>query len=305
MDQLKCIKTFVQIAQSKSVSTAAAGLGISRSLASVHLLQLEEHLGARLITRTTRHCKLTEAGEEYLKMCVAALRALDEADARISYLQSHVAGQIKVMASIAFGTFQLAPIITSFARDNPDARISLSLFDRSFSAEDFLQGRFDIGISTHPIKKADLISAKISETSWIPCATKLYLDGAAPMRAPTDLARHRCLIHQSHAPKCIWTFTRPGGKIEVEVSGPLTTNSSAVLRNAALHDLGVAMLPYYLVKADLKEGRLVHVLPDARPFNRPIYLVYPPAKRLPRGLRVFVDYVKERLKRDVPEAQFL
>lgn len=296
MDRLKCIRTFVQIARSESLSTAAVELGISRSLASAHLIQLEEHLGARLITRTTRQCRLTAAGEEYLKMCLSALNILDEADARISYLQSQVAGQIKVMASFAFGTFQLAPIITSFARNHPDTTISLSLFDRSFSAEEFLDGGFDIGISTHPMRQSDLISTKVAETSWIPCATRNYLDGAPRLRAPSDLTNHLCLIHQSHAPKGVWVFTRPSGKIEVPVKGPLTTNSSAVLRNAALNNLGVAMLPFYLVDADIEQGTLVHVLPGAHPFNQSIFLVYPPSKRLPMRLRVFVDYVKSRLR---------
>ncbi len=80
------------------------------------------------------------------------------------------------------------------------------------------------------------------------------------------------------------------------MKGPLTTNSSAVLRNAALNDLGVAMLPFYMVEMNLKQGELIHVLPSARPFNQSIFLVYPPAKRLPRRLRVFVDYVKSSLR---------
>lgn len=296
MDHLKCIRTFVQIGRSENLSTAAAKLGISRSLASAHLMQLEDHLGARLIMRTTRQCELTAAGEEYLQMCLKALTVLDDADARIGYLQSQVAGQIKVMASFAFGTFQLAPIITNFAQHHRKTTISLSLFDRSFSAEEFLAGGFDIGISTGPIRQADLISTKISETSWIPCATRKYLDSSPRLRAPSDLTSHLCLIHQSHAPKGVWTFIRPSGKIEVAVKGPLTTNSSAVLRNAALSDLGVAMLPIYMVETDLKRGDLMHVLPGARPCNQSIFLVYPPAKRLPRRLRVFVDYVKSSLR---------
>ncbi len=144
MDRLKCIRTFVQISRSGNLSSAAAELGISRSLASAQLLLLENHLGAKLVTRTTRQCTLTSAGEEYLTMCTAALKTLDDADARISELQSHVTGKIKVMASFAFGTFQLAPIITSFAKTNPDTNVSLTLFDRAFSAEDFLEGGFDV-----------------------------------------------------------------------------------------------------------------------------------------------------------------
>ena len=296
MDELKCIRTFVQIARSGSLSTAAVAQGISRSLASAHLMQLEKRLSVSLITRTTRQCRLTDAGEEYLKMCLSALTILNDADTRISYLQSQVTGQIKVMASFAFGTFQLAPIITSFVRDNPDTTISLTLLDRSFSADEFLTGGYDIGISTQPMRQSNLISTKLCETSWIPCATLKYLGGATCLRAPSDLTDHLCLIHKSHAPKGVWAFTCQSGQIEVTVKGPLTTNSSAVLRNAALNDLGIAMLPFYLVEADLSQGSLVHVLPSARPLNRSIFLVYPPVTRLPRRLRMFVDYVKKRFK---------
>jgi len=304
VDRLKCIRTFVQIGRSSNLSEAAAELGISRSLASTHLMQLEEHLGTKLITRTTRQCKLTRAGEEYLRLCLPALRAFDEADAKISDFQSQLKGPIKVMASIAFGTFQLGPIVTTFARLHPDVAISLSLFDRSFSAQEFIDGGFDVGISTHPIRQADLISSKISETFWIPCATKKYLETAPKLQTPSDLKKHSCLIHQTHAPKRIWAFTTPGDKIEVPVQGPLTTNSSAVLRDAALSDLGIAMLPYYLVDADLRKGKLRRVLADAKPFNRPIFLVYPPVKQLPRRLRVFVDYIKSRLRKNSIASEF-
>jgi DNA-binding transcriptional LysR family regulator len=269
---------------------------MSRSLASEHLRQLEDELGVRLVNRTTRQLVLTEIGEEYLALCLSALKAFDEADARVNDLQNKIGGSIKVMASMAFAIFQLGPVIVAFNRAYPAITVSLVLFDRSFYADEFIEGGFDVGVSTHPMRDADIISTKIVDASWVPCATRRYLDAHPRLEEPADLAHHTCLLHQTHAPDRTWTFVTSRGKTSVPVSGPLVTNSSVVLRDAVLSNLGIAMLPHYGVRADIEDGRMVRVLPDFDCPARPTFLVYPQTTHLPKRTRLFIDFVRRELK---------
>jgi DNA-binding transcriptional LysR family regulator len=296
LDRLKCIRTFVQIAHGSSLAAAAEQLGISRSLASEHLRQLEEHLGARLVTRTSRQLALTSIGEEYLPLCLDILKTVSSADARIASIQTGAQGPVKVMASMAFATFGLGPVLVQFTKVNPLIKVNLQIVDRSFYVEEFIEGRFDIGISTHPVKDSELISTKITEVAWIPCASPAYLQGRERLRTPADFAQHACLVHQRHAPDGIWEFMSARGTRKVAVDGCFSTNSAIVLRDAVLSDLGIAVLPMYLVRGDIAEGRLVRVLPAWRCHDRPAYLIYPQTKHLPRRTRVFIDYVRDAFR---------
>jgi DNA-binding transcriptional LysR family regulator len=297
MDRLKCIRTFIQISRCASLAAAAEQLGISRSLAGEHLRQLEEHLGVRLVTRTSRQMALTRMGEEYLAQSLTILKTVAEADARITQLQMDPEGPVKVMASMAFATYRLGPIIIDFTRRNPAISINLQIVDRSFYIEEFIDGSYDLGISTHSVKDTELISTKLTDVTWAPCATPAYLASHPKVRNPDDLASQTCLIHQRHAPDGVWEFL--GGEPQtaaVRVNGCFSTNSALVLRDAALSDLGIAMLPTYLVSADIEQGRLVRVLPEWKCRQKPAYLIYPQMKHLPRRTRVFIDYLREAFR---------
>jgi DNA-binding transcriptional LysR family regulator len=311
MDRLRAIGTFVQIAKSGSLTKAAEELGMSRALASAHLKELERHLGVRLVNRTTRRVSLTSAGADYLAFCVRILENFEAEEARISQMQDEPQGQLKLMASMAFGHTQLAPIATEFTAAHPSVKIALFLSDRSFSPSDFVEGGYDLAVSMHVIKDASLVIGKVADGAWLPCATLAYLARHEPVRQPSDLARHNCLVHRSHAPDSVWRFAEPQ-KVHstqthlsqahltkshaVPVAGSLFTNSSMVLREAVLADAGIAMLPAYAIGADLDSGRMARLLPSYLSEPRPIYIVYPHAGYLPKRTRLFIDFLRSRLK---------
>jgi DNA-binding transcriptional LysR family regulator len=296
MDRLKTISTFVQIAKSHSLSRAADELGVSRALASAHLKSLESHLGVRLVNRTTRHLSLTEAGAEYLAFCNRVLDSFEAEEARIATLQSEPKGHLKIMASMAFGHTQLAPIVSAFTALHRDVKISLIVSDRSFSPTDFVEGGYDLGISMHLIRDASIVSAKVAEGVWLACVSPAYFDEQPAIRRPSDLVDHNCLIHRSHSPDAVWRFHGPTKSEAVTVSGALFTNSSMVLRSAVLAGVGVAMMPAYAIGEDLDEGRLRRILPGWDGGKRPIYVVYPEGRYLPKRTRLFVDFLRRRLK---------
>jgi DNA-binding transcriptional LysR family regulator len=296
LDRLKAINTFMQIARSGNLARAARELGISRSIVSTHLKQLEDHLGILLVKRTTRSVVLTEAGQEYLNACMSVINGLIEAESRLSADQRGASGHLKCMASMAFGMFQLGPMIPEFVASYPQIRMSLILTDRGFAAEDFLEGDFDLGVSMDNMKDASFISTKIGEVQWIPCAGPDYFHNRPPLLTPADLKDHNCLTHRSYAPDSVWKLFGPGGAEEIRVSGSVFTNSSAVLRDSVLRGTGVAMLPRYSVEEDMAESRLVRVLDRYTGVKRPIYLVYHESRFLPKRARLLIDFLKKKIR---------
>ncbi|NLS07352.1 LysR family transcriptional regulator [Rhizobium sp. P32RR-XVIII] len=297
MDRLKIIGTFLQITKSGSLARAAHELGISRSLASAHLKQLEDHLGVLLVRRTTRSLVLTEAGAEYLKSCSALLQGLVEVEGRLAEEQAGERGHLKIMASMGFGNLRLGPAIVEFSKKYPGIHFTLILLGRGFAPSDFFEGDFDLGLSMDDLDDANLINAKIGETDWVLCAGKDYFDSHPAIDKPSDLKAHNCLVHRSYANDSIWRFHRQGETASVRVRGSIFTNSVTFLRDTVVQSAGVAMLPLYAIRHDLAFGTLRQVLPDYECTKRPLYIVYQDSRYLPYRARLFINYLREEFKR--------
>lgn len=297
LDRLKAIETFVRIAQSGSLSKAAQELGMSRALASTHLKQLEDHLGARLMNRTTRQLSLTEAGQEYLVFCQSALAAFDEAEQAISRSRDEPRGTLKILASMAFANVHLAPAAAEFSLQHPDIKISLILTDTSFTPFELIDQGYDLAVWMHAIEDMSIISTKLGEVRWPALATPAYLEKRGRPRHPSDLAGHPCLLHRSISPDATWRFDGPEGQVAVKVAGPMLTNSVYALRAGALAGVGVTLLPTYFIEDDLASGRLVEIFSDHHLPRRPIYVLYPHARYLPLKSRLFIDHLRAYVRR--------
>jgi DNA-binding transcriptional LysR family regulator len=291
------MSTFVQIAKSGSLARAAHELGTSRSLVSAHLKQLEDHLGVLLFKRTTRNIVLTETGSEYLRSCLELLNGLAAAEGKLASVQQGTAGHLKIMASMAFGTSQLGPILMDFSKEYSDVHVSLILLDRGFDPTDFLEGDYDLGISMDHMKNSAFIRTRIADVRWVLCAGADYSRAHPRISSPADLRKHNCLVHRSHAPESVWKIRGPGDSMNLKVSGSLFTNSALVLRDAVMRGAGIAMLPLYAVQEDLDRGRLKRILPRYSGAPRPLFLVYHSSRYLPHRARLFIEFLKKEIRR--------
>jgi len=297
MDRLKAIETFVRIAQTGSLTKAAQELGMSRALASAHLKQLEDHLGVRLMNRTTRQLSLTEAGQEYLAFSQTTLAAFEEAEQAVSRARDEPRGTLKILASMAFANIHLAPVAADFSLTYPEIKISLILTDTTFSPFDLIDQGYDLAIWMHAIEDMSIISTKLGDVRWPALASPQYLRENKRPEHPSDLASHSCLLHRSIAPDATWRFDGPDGQVAVKVAGPLLTNSVFALRAGALAGLGVTLLPTYFIEDDIRSGQLVEVFKDYDPPRRPIYVLYPHARYLPLKTRLFIDFLRAYVRR--------
>jgi DNA-binding transcriptional LysR family regulator len=296
MDRLKVMESFVCVAESGSLVKAAKRLGISRALVSSHLKQLEDHIGCRLVNRTTRQLALTEVGQEYLVFCRGILAAFDAEDAALSRWHEGPRGQLKIVASYAFGNFKLAPIIADFLARHPEVSASLILTDTHVTPLEMIERGYDLAFTSQALNDASIITAKVGETLWLPCAARSYLRRSGRLEEPEDLAGHACLNHRSIAPDGIWRFTSGSREIPVKVSGPFVTNSVIALKSLAQAGRGVALLPTYALVDGTGGAALERVLPAFGGPLRPIFALYPHAEHLPKKVRTFLDFTKQALR---------
>jgi len=294
MDRFKTIDRVVRVATAGSFSAAAKQLGMSRALVSLHVTDLEKRLGVRLLNRTTRSLTLAEAGTNYLEFCQRMLAEIAEQESSIARLQKDPRGSLKVAAPKSFGTLHLSGAVVSFSAKYSAIQLSLILEDYSFRAYDFVEQGLDVAVRLGDLPASTLVARKIAMLQWIVCASPEYLARRGEPKAPADLGKHACLAHVNLDPNDhAWRLHNSDHVIAVKIAGAFSSNSALVLRKAALAGLGIAYLPRYCIDEDLKSGALRQLLPRYSPPERPIYVVYPSASRVPERVRTFVDFLAD------------
>jgi DNA-binding transcriptional LysR family regulator len=291
MDRFTSMEVFARVAEVKGFSEAARRLGQSKSSVSKHVSALENHLGVRLLNRTTRRLSLTEAGVAYYDWCRRIAADMEAAEESVTRLHAEPRGNLKVNAPMSFGWQHLAPAIPGFLDRYPHVTVEMSLDDRFV---DLIEEGFDLAVRITRLADSSLIARRIASARRIICASPDYLAEHGVPRTPADLVQHNCLIY-SYSPRGDrWRFSGPDGEYTVRVSGNFWANNGDALRTAALAGLGVLPSPSFIVGEDLRAGRLKAVLGDFRTPDLPIHAVYPHQRHMTAKLRVFIDYMIER-----------
>jgi DNA-binding transcriptional LysR family regulator len=289
MDTFNAIRVFAKVVEQGSFARAAERLDLSTSAVSRLVSQLETHLDARLLNRTTRRLSLTESGEAFFERSVQLLSDLDEAEALVSTGNAEPKGTLKLSCSIAFGIRHLAPAIAVYQARYPQTRFDISLSDHFV---DLVEGGFDLAIRIGDLGNPRLIARQIGRTRLIAVAAPAYLQQHGTPTHPQELAGHNCLTYAYAALKDQWTFTDPDGRrIEVRVAGSIHSNNGEMAVAFAELGIGIGLEPDFLVAAGLASGRLLRILGDFTPPASNIYAVYPSRRNLSTKVRSFVDFL--------------
>lgn len=292
MNLLSAMTAFRHVAETASFSAAGQRLGRSKTAISKLVGELEQHLGVRLLQRTTRRVALTDAGEAYLPRCVQVLIELEELDAAMQDAQVALRGGLRITAPQTFGEMRLLPVLAEFYRREPAISLDLSLTDRFV---DLVEERFDLAIRIGELTDSSLVARWLADMQLVPCASPGFLATHGVPASPMALARLPCIIDSNGRPPRQWTFTVAESRVVVPVDGRFTVTGLNPARQLALAGHGCAMLPDFVIQADLAAGTLVQLLGDALPPRRGIYAVYPHRRYLPRRLTLLVDYLAHAL----------
>lgn len=293
---LNDLTTFVRVVDTGSFSAAASQLGLTKSAVSKQVSRLEQALRARLLNRSTRQMSLTEVGQAvYQHGC----RVVEQASAirnEVAGMQTSPSGLLRVSTSFAFGNMHLNALLPEFMERYPDVQIMLHLNDRYV---DLVEEGYDLLIRlTDKLNHMTVVARSLAELRFVLVASPQYLKKHGMPLSLDSLASHRCLTNSNSTTSNAWLFECDKKIHTAKINSVLAINSSESLRVAMLSGVGIALLPTFAVGQDIKAGRATALLPSYTPlsvFGTQIYAVYLKNRFLAPKVRVFIDYLIEKI----------
>jgi DNA-binding transcriptional LysR family regulator len=293
MDRLAAMEMFVKVVSERSFSGAARTLGVSKSVVSKAVAELEDRLGAQLLNRTTRQMSLTEVGQAYHDRCMSILESVDEVEQLVSAQARAPKGLLRLTAPVTFSITYLGGPVSQFLAANPELSVEMQLNDR---VVDIVEEGFDLALRiSRRLRDSNLIAVKLCTSRTIISASPAYLERHGTPSHPRELFNHSCLRYSNLGPAQEWTFLDPatGAPIQVAVTGRIITNNGEILRSSAVNGEGIISGPSFIVADDIRSGRLVPILKEfsGPPFG--IYAVYPPNRHVSAKVRRLVDHLRK------------
>jgi len=296
MDRLDAMALFAATVDAGSFSAASRRLGVPLPTVSRKVAELEAHLNARLLIRSTRKLALTDAGATYLAACRQILERVGEAEALAAGEFTMPRGELVVTAPLVFGRLHLLPIVNAFLAAQPQIVVRLTLADRNLQLVD---EHIDAALRIGHLADSRLVAVRVGSVRHVVCASSAYLARRGKPRKPADLARHEIVSFESLSTSQSWHFAPRGGRRgeTVEVQPRLAVNTAEAAIDAAIAGVGLTKVLSYQAAAALAAGQLVSVLRAYEPEPVPVSLLYTDPKRLPLKTRSFVDFAVPRLRR--------
>ncbi len=289
------IRLFVLAADMLNISAAGRRLGFVPSVASARLSKLEVEIGADLFHRSTRKVSLSIAGAEFLPYAKEIIAQEDAAFAALGHGNPNVSGTIRFAASSTFAQLYIIPVLPEFLEKHPDINIELKLSDTKVN---LIEGGFDLALRNYAVEDSSLIGRRLAKDIRILCASPTYLEKHGTPETPEDLNEHQLLVFGNAKPRKLksatnrreCSFPPPSGKHRV------VCDDGASMRIAAKSGVGISMSSIWNIYSELEEGTLVRVLDDYQVDDKAaVWLVYPKSNVLTAKVRVFIDYLIEKI----------
>lgn len=293
MDRFEEMQTFVRVAETLSVTRAAAQLNIAPSAISRRVRDLEARLGTQLLQRTTRRVALTDAGRAFYRRSVALLADLAEAEAEVTDERCALTGTLRLTVPLSLAMAALTDIIAEFMKENPALVVDVDLNDRQV---DLVAENIDLAIRVGRLANSSLIARRLAGVRGLVCASPAFLAEHGTPRTPDELSALPALCYANAPAPEIWTYADPAGREgSVRVTPQMLANNGDALCEAAASGLGVTYQPSFIAFRAIEAGRLVPILTDHVWAEAGIYAVYPPTRHLPLRARAFIDFLAERI----------
>lgn len=298
MDRLRAFEVFVTVVARGSFTRAADALDTSPANVTRYVSELESHLGTRLLNRTSRKLSLTEGGQALYERCRSILDDVAEAEALTASTTVQPSGRLRINAPLSFGILHLAPLWPKFMERYPAVELEVVLIDR---VVDIVEEGFDLAIRISRAGSASHVARKLATSRNVVCAAPAYLARHGNPIFPADLRDHVCIGYTHALMEDEWCFTDNAGKVHVvKVTCPMRTNNGDTVRAAALAGKGVIWQPTFLIGEDLRQGRLVPLLPGYHLPDIDVLALYPSRRHLSAKVRLMVDFLAEAF-RGMPE----
>ncbi|MEH2477067.1 DNA-binding transcriptional LysR family regulator [Nitrobacteraceae bacterium AZCC 2146] len=294
-DTIALFHAFVRVVEAGSFTRVAEEQNSSQPTVSRQVAALEEHLGTRLFTRTTRKLTLTDDGRGFYERAKLALEAVSEAEHAVGRRRLRPGGALRLATPVVFGRLRVIPHLKEFMARYPEVSIDLVMHD---GYSDLVQEGIDLAIRSGDLTDPALIARRIGAARRVLAATPSYLRGRTQPAHPRDLADHDCIVYTDVTAGANWRFEGPDGPLAVEVRGPVRTHNSEGIREAVMSGLGIGYVPIWHFTDEIETGRIVLLLEAYEPKPLPIHAVYPSRRFVPQKTRVMIDYLAQQFAMD-------
>lgn len=294
MDRLEAMSILVAAVEGGSFTAASCKLGMPLPTVSRKVAELEAHLNARLLIRTTRRLTLTDAGEAYLAASRTILEQVAEAERAASGEYLMPRGTLAIAAPIVFGRLHVLPAVNAFLAAFPDIDVQLVLSDRN---ADLVSDQLDVAVRIGALHDSSMIATRVGSVRYVVCASPGFLAAHGTPKTPDDLAGLPCVTFGATA-SASWTFAAKGRAARsIPVRSRLVVNTAEAAVDAAVAGVGLTRVLSYQALAAVREKRLKVVLSDFEGEPLPVHLVYPAQSHLPLKLRRFLEFAAPHLKK--------
>ena len=295
MDRLETMRIFIAVAEQAGFARAARQLSLSGPAVTRAVAALEDRIGTRLLHRTTRHVRLTEAGARFLADCKRIMAEIGDAEASAAGYHAGLRGPLAITASVLFGRMYMAPILLDFLARYREVTARLLLVDRIV---DLMEEGMDVAVRIAELPDSSLSAIRVGSVRRVVCASPGYIATHGSPSSPEDLAQFDAIAFSQGGAAQEWIFGAGSKSAAVRPSAQLRVNNSDVAIAAALAGRGFTQVLSYQIVPELRAGRLKLVLGEFEPPPVPIHLVHMEGRRAAARVRGFLDFAAERLRAD-------
>ena len=293
VDRIEAMSVLLAAVETGSLSGAGRKLGMPLPTVSRKVSELEAHLKARLLHRSTRRLTLTDSGRAYVEACKRILNDVEEAERAAAGEYSAPKGDLVITAPIVYGRLHVLPVVTQFLRAYPDVDIRLQLGDRMVN---LFEEPVDLAVRIGDLPDSSLIATRVGSVHQVVCASTGYLSARGRPAHPDELTAHDCVTFEGLMSADIWNFSSGKSVVPVAIHSRLVVSTAEAAIAAAIAGAGITRVLSYQVADAVRTGALEIALQEFEPAAWPVSLVYPSQGRLPLKLRAFLDYAVPRLK---------
>lgn len=293
MDRFEAMRTLVAAIDGGSLSAASRALGVPLPTVSRRVSDLEAHLGAQLVVRTSRKLLVTDAGQAFVATCRRILDELDEAERAATGEYLAPRGELVITAPVMFGRLHVEPIVLDFLKVYPQINVRLMLADYFI---DLAENHIDLAVRVGALPDSSLMARKLGMLRWITCASPSYLEARGTPTTLADLGKHDCIAFEGLYSSNSWSFLSGKESISIPIRPRFAVNTASGAIDAARQGAGIARVLSYQAAASIIVGELVIVLDEYHPEPIPVHLIHSAQALLPLKLRAFLDFATPRLK---------
>jgi len=294
MDRLQAMHLFVRVAELSSFSAVAQQMGLARSAVTRQIAALEQHLGIKLMVRSTRRLMLTSAGSAYLEKCRVILNLVEAAETGVAEERQTPRGMIRISLPLTYGLMRVAPILLDFARRYPEVQLDMDYTDRRVN---LIEEAIDLSVRITSRLGATEIARRIGSSQMQAVASPAYLAEHGTPRHPTELIHHECLSYTTTAEsKQTWSFEVDGVLTAYPIRARIHSNNGEALNDAVERGLGIALQPDFIIERSLQLGKVVTILNEFPLPELGIYAMLPSNRQVPHRVRVLMEFLADQLR---------